>query len=326
MQLMPDFRLHRPASVAEAAALLAAPAGGKPLGGGTDLLVNLRRGLGEPASLLDLQGIAELAAVTTDAGGVTIGAAVTLERLAEHPAILDGWPAVAAAAASIAGPGHRAAATVGGNLCQDTRCVYYNQSEWWRAGNGYCLKHRGSVCHVVKKSDRCYAAYAGDFAPVLMVLGAEVEVAGAAGVRRLPVAGLYHEEGRSWLTLAPGEFLTAVRVPAAAPGSAAGYDKIRIRDAIDFPLAGVAITLRRDGEIMADIGVAVTGVASAPLLVPGLEALAGQPWSDAAAKVLVQAVRKTCNTVKTTLTTPRYRRAVAGRAAARLAARLWAGG
>jgi len=99
MQLMPDFRLHRPASVAEAAALLAAPAGGKPLGGGTDLLVNLRRGLGEPASLLDLQGIAELAAVTTDAGGVTIGAAVTLERLAEHPAILDGWPAVAAAAA-----------------------------------------------------------------------------------------------------------------------------------------------------------------------------------------------------------------------------------
>lgn len=325
MSLTTDFRLSRPATLSEAVDKLAA-AGARPLAGGTDLLPNLRRGLGEPPALVDLTAIDGLDGIDEAAGGLIIGAAATLDAVARHPAVLSGFPELAQAALAIAGPTHRAAATVGGNLCQDTRCVYYNQSEWWRSSNDYCMKHRGSVCHVVKKSDRCYAAYAGDLAPVLIVLEAEVEIAGPAGRRRLPVADLYHEEGRSWLTLAPGEILSAVHVPAAAPGAVAGYDKIRVRDAIDFPLAGVAIALRREGEVLADFRAAVTGVASAPLLVPGLEALIGKPWSEEAAKILVQAVRKTCNTVKTTITTPRYRRSVAGRAAERLAARLWAVG
>lgn len=324
MTLMPSFRLHRSASVADALAALAAAPGGRPLGGGTDLLPNLRRGIGEPPALVDLTAVAGLDRLEAGNDGLRLGATVSLARLAEDPRIQDGWPALAQAAASVAGPTHRVAATLAGNLCQETRCVFVNQSDWWRAANGYCLKLRGEVCHVVKKSERCYAVYAGDVAPALLVLGAEVEVQGAEGTRLLPLADLYREEGRTHLALRPGEIVTAVRVPPPA-GFVAGYAKVRIRDSIDFPLAGVAVALRREGGRLTGLRAAVTGVASAPVAVAGLDGLEGQPWSESAASVLADAVRKACNAVKTTLMTPKYRRRVAAASAVRLAGALWDG-
>lgn len=326
MSLPIPTRFLRPTSVDGAVAALADTAGATPIAGGTDLLPNLRRGLAEPPAVIDLAGIPELAAITAEGGQLTIGAMVRLEDLAEAPAVLQHWPAIAEAAAAVAGPTHRAAATVGGNLCQDTRCVFYNQSEWWRAANGYCLKLKGDICHVVKKSERCYAVFAGDLAPALMVLRAEVEVVGPEGVRRLPIAELYHEEGRGYLSLTKGEIISRVIVPQPAPGLVAGYAKVRVRDAVDFPLAGVAIALRRNDNHLAELRVALTGVASAPLLVPGLDGLEGRPWNDDAAKTVAEAVRKTCNTVKTTITSPKYRRRVASASAVRLAAALWQAG
>ncbi|PWC44255.1 4-hydroxybenzoyl-CoA reductase subunit beta [Azospirillum sp. TSO22-1] len=322
MTLMPSFRLHRSASVADALAVLAAAPGGRPLGGGTDLLPNLRRGMGEPPALVDLTAVAGLDRLEAGDDGLRLGATVSLARIAEDPRVRDGWPALAQAAASVAGPTHRVAATLAGNLCQETRCVFVNQSDWWRAANGYCLKLNGEVCHVVKKSERCYAVYAGDVAPALMVLGAEVEVQGAGGARLLPLADLYREEGRTHLTLRPGEIVTAIRVPPPA-GFVAGYAKVRIRDAVDFPLAGVAVALRREGGRLTGLRAAVTGVASAPVAVAGLDGLKGQPWSETAATVLAEAVRKACNAVKTTLVTPKYRRRVAAASAVRLAGALW---
>lgn len=254
---------------------------------------------------------------------LVLGATARLEDVAESEQVRGRWPVLAEAAATVAGPTHRAAATVGGNLCQDTRCIFYNQSEWWRESNDWCLKYKGAVCHVVPKSDRCYAVYAGDLAPALMVLRAEVEIVGVGGSRRLPIADLYHEEGRGYLTLAPGEILARVLVPAPAPGMRAGYAKNRVRDAVDFPLAGVAVALRREGDALAGLDVALTGVASAPLMVPGLEGLLGSPWNDQAAKAVGEAVRKGCNAVKSTLAPPKYRRRVASTSAVRLAARLW---
>ncbi|MBW7849600.1 MAG: 4-hydroxybenzoyl-CoA reductase subunit beta [Rhodospirillales bacterium] len=323
MNLLPDFRFLRPTSLDDAVAALAEAPGCRPLAGGTDLLPNLRRGLGEPGALVDLGAVPGMDLIAVEGEQLVLGATARLEDVAASEQVRGRWPVLAEAAATVAGPTHRAAATVGGNLCQDTRCIFYNQSEWWRESNDWCLKHKGAVCHVVPKSDRCYAVYAGDLAPALMVLRAEVEIVGAGGSRRLPIAGLYHEEGRGYLTLAPGEILARVLVPAPAQGTRAGYAKNRVRDAVDFPLAGVAVALRREGDALAGLDVALTGVASAPLMVPGLEGLLGSPWNDQAAKAVGEAVRKGCNAVKSTLAPPKYRRRVASASAVRLAARLW---
>ena len=308
MNLLPSFRTVRPETLAEAVSALSAE-GAQALGGGTDLLPNLRRGLGLPTTLVDLGAIGDLAgiAVLPD-GSLRIGAATSLETLAEHPAIRAGWPVIATAAALVAGPTHRASATLGGNLCQDTRCVFYNQSEWWRGGNGYCLKYKGDTCHVVVKSDRCYATYHGDVAPALMVLDAQVEVDGPTGRRRLPLSQLFVEDGTLRLTLRPGELLTAVVVPPPG-GWKAHYVKVRIRDAIDFPLAGIAVALQRDGDRIAGLRLAITGVNSAPLMVP-TESVVGATWNVASAGTLVQAVRKTANVLSTTVATVKYRRRV----------------
>jgi len=308
MNLLPSFSTLRPGTLAEAVSALARE-GAQALGGGTDLLPNLRRGLGEPTTLVDLSAVGELAGVALlSDGSLRIGAGTSLEAIAEHAAIRAGWPVVASAAALVAGPTHRVAATLGGNLCQDTRCVFYNQSEWWRSGNGYCLKHRGDKCHVVVKSDRCYATYHGDVAPALMVLDAEVEIQGPAGQRRLPLRQLFQEDGAKRLTLAPGEILTALRVPPAG-GWRADYVKVRIRDAIDFPLAGIAVALKREGDRIAGLRLAITGTNSAPLMVP-TDALVGASWNEAAAETLVQSVRKTSNVLLTTVAVVKYRRRV----------------
>ncbi|BAE50825.1 4-hydroxybenzoyl-CoA reductase subunit beta [Paramagnetospirillum magneticum] len=323
MNILPDFRTLRPASLSDAVAALAVP-GAEPLAGGTDLLPNLRRGLGKPETLVDLTGITGFAAISVGADGtLRIGAGATLEAVAEDARVLASWPVLAQAASLVAGPSHRAAATLGGNLCQDTRCVFYNQSEWWRSGNGFCLKYEGDKCHVVVKSDRCYATYHGDVAPALMVLNASAEVVGPKGVRLVPVADLFVESGAAHLSLDHGEVLAALLVPPAT-GWTAAYSKVRVRDAIDFPLAGVAVALKRDGNAIAGLRVAMTGTNSAPLMVP-TDALWGRPWNDETAEALVQAVRKVSNVLKTTVAGVKYRRRVLLAVARRQMDYLWNG-
>lgn len=321
MNLMPELRCHRPATLEDAVRLKAALPEARFLGGGTDLIVNLRRGLGEPGDLIDLGSIGELAAVQRIDGELWVGAGVTLADLAAHTEIAGAYPALAQAALAVAGPTHRASATLGGNLCQDTRCIFYNQSDWWRAGNGYCLKYKGDRCHVVVKSDRCYATYHGDIAPVLMVLGAEAAIVGPDGMRRIGVDALFREDGAKTLTLGAGEALAAVVLPAA-DARRVGYAKARVRDAVDFPLAGVAAALRRDGDAIGELRVAITGTNSAPLVLPTAD-LAGQPWGDAAAASLALALRKTSNLLRTTVTTAKYRRRAVQRMTHDLVDRLW---
>lgn len=322
MNLMPDFRYHRPASLEEAVRLKAASASARFVAGGTDLLVNLRRGLGEPSDLIDVTAVTDLASIRRDGDALWLGAAVTLADLARHADILATYPALAEAALAVAGATHRAAATLGGNLCQDTRCMFYNQSDWWREGNGWCLKYRGDKCHVVVKSDRCYATYHGDVAPVLMVLDAEAVLVGADRARRIKVAALYNENGAEHLTLCSGEVLAAVVLPP--PGQwRAGYAKARVRDGMDFPLAGVAVALRRDGDVVGDIKVAITGTNSAPLMIDTGE-LIGQAWNDEAAALLAAALKKKANVLRTTVVGAKYRRRAMQGMAKRLVTTVWA--
>ena len=233
----------------------------------------------------------------------------------------EDFPAVAEAALAVAAPGHRAAATLGGNLCQDTRCVFYNQSDWWREGNGFCLKYRGDKCHVVVKSDRCYATYHGDVAPILMVLDAEAVVAGPGKARRIKLADLYHEDGAKHLTLAADEVLAAIVLPPSGTWRS-GYAKARVRDGFDFPLAGVAVALKRDGNKIGGLRIAITGTNSAPLAIDTSE-LIGRTWNDETAALLVPALKKKANVLRTTVTGPKYRRRAMQGMVRRLVDTLW---
>lgn len=310
-----EFRIERPQDLA-AAVQLGARDGSQYLAGGTDLITNLRHGHGAPSLLVDLTGIAELEGISCGADGARIGANARLASLCAADALLARYAAIGAAAAGIAGPGHRNLATLGGNLCLDTRCVYYNQSEWWRAANGYCLKRAGEVCHVAPQGKQCRAAYSGDLAPALLVHAAEVEIAGASGRRRLPLAALYRDDGRAHLALAAGELLVAVHLPPARLRSA--YRKASLRRAVDFPLAGVAVALALERGYIAKLRVAVTGTNPQPLLIAGTADLAGAPADADAAQRLGKLVQAQVEPVRTTTSPAHYRRAVAAAMAGQL--------
>ena len=323
MDPLPAFRLERPATVAEAVALHRDNAEARYLAGGTDLIVNMRHGIVRPPVLIDLTGIEALQEIRAVDGGIEIGAGVTLARLRADPSVKDVCPVVATAAATVAGPTHRETATLGGNLCLDTRCVYYNQSEWWRRANGYCLKHGGETCHVARTGETCHSAFSGDVAPALLVLGAEVDVAGADGCRTIPLRDLYRNDGADHLCLEAGEILTAVRLPAA-PGVRADYTKVRVRGAVDFPLVGVAVAVTMDGDAVGSLQVALTGTNPRPLLVAQTESLCGAPLDDSALERLEKLVRKQIQPMRSTLLTSHYRRRVGAALARRLARQLTA--
>ncbi len=319
-EMSTDFRVTRPRDLAGAIAARRDEADSAFIAGGTDLVVNMRHGIRRPAVLVDLSGVGELNGISAAPDGVRIGAGVTIAALAGASVIVERYAAVAQAAATIAGPAHRTMGTVGGNLCLDTRCVYYNQSEWWRHANGYCLKHRGDTCHVAPQGQRCHAAYTGDLAPALLALDAEVEIAGPQGSRRIPLGDLYVEDGRAHLGLAAGEIVAAVNLPAAPPRSA--YAKVRTRGAIDYPLAGVAVALAADKDVIRDLRVAVTGTNSRPFRVADTAALHGKTIDQRTLQQIDRLVQKQVQPMRTTLASAHYRRLAAAALARRLVTQL----
>jgi 4-hydroxybenzoyl-CoA reductase subunit beta len=338
MDALPDFEVVRPQTLDALIAARATHPQSSLLGGGTDLIVNIRRGIVAPRVLIETDGVKELHAIAADAHKLAIGAAVTLTELAAHKEVVRHYPALAQAAAHIAGPTQRNMGTVGGNLCLDTRCIFYNQSEWWRDANHHCLKTSGTVCHVAPKSRGvCFATFSGDLAPALLILDAEVEIAGPAGRRTLPLADFYigyarqdepvtetRGDGKYYLALRPGEIVTAVRAKNT-PGLRSAYDKIRIRRSIEYPVTGVAVALRRDGDGLADLRVAFTGTNPRPVRLAGTERLCGGALDARVFAGLDALVRDQIMAMKTTFTPGHYRRRVAGVLARRLVQRLFDG-
>ncbi len=316
-EALPQFKLLHPDTVSEVIAALEADNTARICAGGTDLVVNMRRGLVEAKTLVDISRISELQSVAISKSGLTIGAGVVLRDLAENSEIAKAYPAISEAAQAIAGPGHREVATVGGNLCLDTRCLYYNQSHWWRKSNDFCLKYRGDICHVAPKGNRCRAAFSGDLAPALMVLGAEVDIVGQDGLRRVPLADFYFEDGADYIALQPGEILTAVHVPASEMKST--YGKIRIRGSIDFPLAGVAVACQALESGAHRFTLAVTGTNSRPVMVEAPAELAPGDDRDTYFDDLKKSVQKAVSPVRTSTTAPHYRRLSVSALAVRLA-------
>jgi 4-hydroxybenzoyl-CoA reductase subunit beta len=224
---------------------------------------------------------------------------------------------------SIAGPTHREAATIGGNLCLDTRCLYYNQSHWWRKSNQFCLKYKGEVCHVAPTKKLCRAAYSGDLAPALMVHRAEVEIAGPSGARHIALDALYREDGADHLMLDHDEIIVGIYLPSTQARS--GYRKVRVRGSIDFPLAGVAIACENTGSASHRFNVAVTGTNSCPVLVDIEGTLGAADDAEAFFQALAKKVQKRVTPLRTTTIAANYRRLSIAAKAEDLARELWNG-
>jgi len=320
---IPNFTLTRPRDVESAVAARGQNPSSLFLAGGTDLIVNLRHGLEQPNELIDLSAIDELHEMSISGSGIHIGACTNLVAVAEAPVIRERYGAVAEAAAAVASVGARSLATLGGNLCLQTRCIYYNQSEWWRRSNNYCLKRDGSICHVAPQGQRCHAAFSGDVAPALMVLDARVEIAGKTRRRRIPLADLYREDGRAHLALDPDEMLVSVHLPPDPPPS--GYAKVRVRGAIDFPLAGAAVALGVKNERIVVLRVGLTGTNSRPFLLQGTEALLDRAPDIDALQQLESLVQKQVQPMRTTTASAHYRRLAGAALVRRLAAAMAAG-
>ncbi len=321
MTALPPFELHRPTSLAEAATLLAENENARLLAGGTDLMVNIRHGLERPGVLIDLTEIPDLRdAERQDDGGWRIGAGITLSRLLAYDDLVAAYPALGDAARQVAAATHREMATLGGNLCLDTRCVYYNQSEWWRKANAYCLKHQGERCHVAPSGDRCFAAYSGDMAPALLIHDAEARLVSAEGERWVPLATLFQDDGADHLTLKRTEILAELRLPPA-DGLWSGYAKHRLRGAIDFPLAGVALGLGAQADKVTDLRLALTGLASCPISLDGLDDFLGASLTNGLVEKVIRRIPKRIQPMESTFLPAGYRRKLAAALTRRLFAR-----
>ena len=265
MMRLPRFAYHAPRSVAEAADLLAQGAGDAMLvGGGTDLLPNMKRRQQTPTVLVGLRAIPELTRVAVD-DGLTIGAGTTLSALLELPSVREQYTGLWQAAAQIATPHLRNMGTLGGNLCLDTRCNYYDQNYEWRKAIDFCMKKDGATCWVATSSPKCLAVSSTDLAPMLVALNAVVSLHSADGVRRVPVAQLYRNDGINYLSRRPNEVLTEVQLPQA-DGWRSTYWKLRRRGSFDFPVLsiGVASKCAADGTVEA-ARIALGAVASCPV-------------------------------------------------------------
>jgi 4-hydroxybenzoyl-CoA reductase subunit beta len=263
---LPRFAYHAPRTVAEAADLLARGAGHTMLvGGGTDLLPNMKRRQQAPAVLVGLRGIPELRRVATR-DGLTIGAGTTLSALLDLPAVRDHYTGLWQAAAQIATPHLRNMGTLGGNLCLDTRCNYYDQNYEWRKAINFCMKKDGATCWVATSSPKCLAVSSTDLAPMLIALDAVATLQSADGIRRTPLAQLYRNDGINYLSRGPDEVLTEVHLTETA-GWKSVYWKLRRRGSFDFPVLSVAAALKiaTDGTVEA-ARIVLGAVASCPMV------------------------------------------------------------
>ena len=275
---LPPFTYLAPRTVADAARLLAEHGPEAMLvAGGTDLYPNMKRRQFEPRVLVGLGGIAELRGIGGRPGeGLTIGPTTTLTAVSRQADVVSHYPALATAAGLVSSPQLRNMGTIGGNVCVDTRCNYYNQSYQWRRAIGFCMKKDGDICLVAPGSPRCWAVSSSDTAPVLWSLGARVRLVGAAGERTVPLSALYQDDGIQYLTRRSDEVLAEILLPPA-DGWRSAYLKLRRRGSFDFPVLGVAVALRMEAEVVREARIVLGAVASLPREArPAAEALVGQ--------------------------------------------------
>lgn len=271
MMRLPKMDYTAPSRLSEACSLIGEQT--RLLAGGTDLLVASKLRNVKTALLISLGGIPELKGIQFDEKeGLSIGAMTTLNTLRYHPHVVRHYPAVAEAAAAVGTTQLQYMGTLGGNLCLNTRCVYYNQSESWRRSRAVCFKMGGEVCHVVPKGKKCYAVFSGDMAPALIAHDARIKLVDRAGERTVNLKDFYTGDGKTPTQIKSREILSEVTLPPPAKIQGSTYLKYRARGSIDFPLAGVAVRVDlTDGGICHDCRIVLTGVYFGPVVVHDAE-------------------------------------------------------
>jgi len=318
-----EYRYHRPERLSQALTLLNGHEDALAIAGGTDLMPNMKHRLFTPRHLVALKGIAELRGIgVVDADGnsvdadsprahaLAIGAGATLSEVARNPLVRRWFASLADAAGHVAAPQIRNAGTMGGNLCLDTRCTYYNQSLFWREALGFCLKKDGDVCHVTRVGKKCVAAHSADTPPVLMTLGALVDLVHADGARTVAVEDFFVADGK-WNTVRrPDELVRGIRVPLPAPGVRTAYRKVRQRNAVDYPLLSIAAAARIGaGHAVESLSLVVSALGSRPRVVTGLDKLVGGRIEEVADGVAQQAFKQ-CHPLENLIVDPEWRRAM----------------
>jgi 4-hydroxybenzoyl-CoA reductase subunit beta len=290
MLRLPRFQFVTPSSLDEAIRLRTeALDSSMYVAGGTDVYPKMKRRQFQPERVIALAGVVPHA--ISNGSGMRIGAGATLTAVSEHPKVRDGYRALAEAAGLVSTPQLRNMGTIGGNVCLDTRCNWYDQSLFWRTAEGFCMKtHAEVVCRVAPSSAKCLAVASADTVPALIALGASIAVAGPNGERIESLADCYREDGIRYLTLAPGEIVTEIRLPASE-GWRSTYRKQRDRNSFDFPIAGVAAAVRWDGGTVAEARVAITALGSRPVAVEA-SALVGTKMEDDAIAAVADAAHK----------------------------------
>jgi len=297
MLRLPPFRYYAPLSLEEALRILSdhGPQA-QIVAGGTDLYPKMKRRQIEPRVLVSVRRIPEVTRLTgTAREGMTLGAGLTLARVLAHEEVALAYPALARACAMIAHPPIRTLGTIGGNLCVDTRCTYYDQTFFWREAIGFCLKKDGTTCPVAPGGTRCWAVSSSDSAPVMVALGAKLRLIGPRGERTIAAEEFYRDDGIRYVAKEPDEILVEIRLPRLE-GWRSTYWKLRRRGSIDFPVLGVAIALRLESGWCREARIVLGAVGSCPKRVREAERLLeGERLEseviEAAAQVAARAIR-----------------------------------
>ncbi len=307
---LPKFDYVEPGSVKEASSILLQESASRILAGGTDLLVNMKHRVEVPSIVVNIKRISGLDFIRQDNGALSIGALTPLKKIYSTPLVGEKVLALALAASSVGSYHHQIMGTIGGNLCQQNRCKFFNQSQWWRSSRPTCFKAGGEICHVVNKKEACFSAYCGDIAPVLLVMDARVVLAGLEGSREISIEDLYSGDGKVPLTLAPGEILTEIIISREAMEGVSTYAKFANRESIDFPIVGAAFWASTEkGEYR----VAFTAVDCKPIRGRQVEKfLKGRDMDEELMEEVCDLAAKEAQPVKTSLYSPSYKRRMMG--------------
>jgi 4-hydroxybenzoyl-CoA reductase subunit beta len=307
---LPKFEYYEPKDLKEAVSILRNEPSAKILAGGTDLLVNMKHKVECPPTIVNIKRIDGLNFIKQDNGAVRIGALTKLKHLYTSPLILEKLPGLAQAAEAVGSYHHQAMGTLAGNICQQNRCRFFNQSQWWRSSRPTCYKAGGEICHVVNKKEICYSSYCGDVAPALLVLNAKIVLTGAEDSGEILLEDLFSGDGKAPLNLHPAEILTEIIIPAKEKDDVSGYLKFANRESIDFPIVGTAYGASMENKTYR---FAFTAVDRKPLRGRQVETfLDGKELSEKTINAASELAAKEAKPVKTSVYSPSYKRRMMG--------------
>jgi len=276
------FNYLAPKTISEACSLLKEYEGhAKVMAGGTDLLVSMKQRVRPPKQVISLKGIPDLSHIKQSEKEMKIGAMTRISDLERSSTVREHFPILAEAARSVASPNLRNLGTLGGNLCLDTRCSYYNKSDTFRKPIGPCLKFGGDVCHVVKRGKKCFAVFQADMVPALIALRAKVRIEGLVEEKMIPLEDLYRDDGKDYLKLKVEEIISEIQIPNSGPGTGGSCQKLRTRTSVDFALVAASVNVKLRNGLCEDVRIVLGSVGTCPIrVVKAEDMLRGKKMTD----------------------------------------------